>query len=136
MRNDGSEAEEAFINRKMNRPGVVIERIRDAKDLRGINNGRAVGDFAKPSDFLVTEDGLLHYAEVKSCQGSVSFPFSNIKPGQKSAALRQAAVGCPYVFYIWSYGLEQWFLMPAKQFAEVRRAGKSSIKFKDLQEWK
>lgn len=134
MRNDGKEAERAFLAR-LSRPGVVVERIRDQSDLRGINGGRAVADFKKPADFLVTENGLLSYREVKSVQSSTSFPFSNIEDGQRSAALRQAAVGGPYFFHLFSYGLGKWFIMTAEKFRAVIDDGKSSVKFKDLPEW-
>lgn len=135
-RNDGKEAEKAFIARMMATPGTVIERIYDASDLRGLNNGRPIADFKKPSDFLVTQHGLLSYREVKSVQSATSFPFANLEDGQRSAALRQAAVGGPYVFHIFSFGLGRWFLMPASTFAAAVEAGKSSIKFADLKEWK
>ena len=134
MRNDGKEAERAFLA-KMQRPGVVIERFWDASDLRGLNGGRAVGDFPKPSDFLVTENGQIHYAEAKSVQSATSFPFANIERGQRSAALRQAAVGGCYRIYIFSYGLGQWFIMPATQLKECLDTGRSSVKFKDLITW-
>lgn len=134
MKNNGKDAEEAFLNR-MRGPGVVIERLWDASDLRGLNNGRHINDFKKPSDFLITKHGLMHYAEVKSVQSTTSFPFSNLEDGQRSAALRQAAVGGPYVFYIFSYGLGQWFTMDATTFAAAVQAGAKSIKFSSLPKW-
>ena len=134
MRNDGKDAERAFLG-KMKRAGAVVERFWDQSDLRGINKGRAVADFAKPSDFLVTLDENIHYAEVKSVQSATSFPFSNLESGQTSAALRQAAVGGDYRFYIFSFGLGDWFVMPASQFALAVAAGKASIKFNTLTKW-
>ena len=133
-KNNGKDAERAFLAR-LKRPGVVVERIRDQGDLRALNRGRAVADFKKPADFLVTEDGVLSYREVKSVQSSTSFPFSNIEDGQRSAALRQAAVGGPYFFHLFSFGLGKWFIMSAQKFRDVIDSGKSSVKFKDLPEW-
>ena len=135
MTNTGKEAERAFLARLRATAGVVVERFYDQADLRGINKGRAVADFCKPSDFLVTEAGLISYREVKSVQSSTSFPFANIEKGQRSAALRQAAVGGDYRFHLFSYGLGQWFVMPARQFAEAVERGAASIKFKDLETW-
>jgi penicillin-binding protein-related factor A (putative recombinase) len=134
MRNDGKDAEGAFLAR-MKRPGVVIERFWDQADLRGLNRGRTVTDYPKPSDFLVTQDGAIHYAEVKSVQCDRRFPFKNIKDGQRSAALRQAAAGGPYRFYIFSFGLGEWFVMEARQFAEAIARGAKSILFEELTPW-
>lgn len=117
------------------RPGVVVERFWDQSDLRGRNGGRAVGDYPKPSDFLVTQNSQIEYAEVKSVQSATSFPFSNIERGQRSAALRQAMVGGPYQFYIFSFGLGAWFKMPAKQYSELLAAGRASAKFTELEPW-
>ena len=135
MKNDGKEAEKAFLERMKARDGVVIERFWDQSDLRGLNGGRAVGGYPKVSDFLITEDQQMYLAEVKSVQSSSSFPFSNIERGQKSAALRQAAVGGPYVFFLFSYGLGEWFTMTGNKFKECLDAGKASVKFKDLEQW-
>ena len=135
IRNDGTEAQKAFLDLMAKVPGTVVERFWDASDLRGLNKGRKVNDFAKPSDFLVTHSGRIHYAEVKSVQSAVSFPFSNIETSQRSAALRQARVGGPYNFYLFSYGLGQWFVMTAQVFAETIEAGRASIKFKELPVW-
>jgi hypothetical protein len=136
VKNDGTEAQDAFLGR-WNRPGVVVERFRDLKDLRGLNKGRQLADFAKPSDFLVCEPDGLHFAEVKSCQGGVSFPFANIEDGQRSAALKQHAIGGGknYRFYIFSYGLGRWFVMDADKFAFTLKMGRSSVKFMELTPW-
>src|SRR3546814_11451100 len=112
------------------RPGVVIERVGDQSDLRGLNGGRAVNDYSKPADFLVTQNAQIEYAEVKSVQSATIFPFSNIERGQRSAALRQAMVGGAYNFYIFSYGLGRWFRMSAQLFSEAVDAGRASEKFK------
>src|SRR3546814_11638250 len=82
-KNDGAEAQSAFFNAMRKRPGVVIERFWDQSDLRGLNGGRAVNDYSKPADFLVTQNAQIEYAEVKSVQSATSFPFSNIERGQQ-----------------------------------------------------
>src|SRR3546814_4839757 len=83
----------AFFNTMRKRPCDVIGRFWDQSDLRCLNGGRAVNDYSKPADFLVTQNAQIEYAEVKSVQSATSFPFSNIERGQRSAALRQAMVG-------------------------------------------
>jgi penicillin-binding protein-related factor A (putative recombinase) len=135
MRNNGKDAEKAFLERMYATPGTVIERLWDQADLRGLNGGRAVCDFAKPSDFIVTQKGLTFYAEVKSVQSASSFPLKNIEKGQRSAALRQAAVGGTYNFYLFSFDLGRWFLMDCQTFAKAVAEDKSSIKFATLPLW-
>jgi penicillin-binding protein-related factor A (putative recombinase) len=135
MKNDGKEAQKAVLDIMQARKGVVVERFYDQSDLRGLNKGRAVVDYPKPSDFLVTEEGNIFFAEVKSVQSTTSFPFGNIEHGQKSAARRQVLVGGDYRFYLFTYGLGKWFVMPATVYANHLAAGKASVKFKDLEEW-
>lgn len=130
--NDGTAAEEAF--ERLIRADVLY-RFPDKKALVGLNGGRKVGDFPKPSDYLITKAGDTWYAEVKSCQSATSFPFADIRPSQKSMALRQAAVGGRYDFYIFSYGLGNWFLMSEEAFAAAVAAGAKSIKFEELPLW-
>src|SRR3546814_19310786 len=127
-KNDGAEAQSAFFNAMRKRPGVVIERFWDQSDLRGLNGGRAVIDYSKPADFLVTQNAQIEYAEVKSVQSATSFPFSNIERGQRSAALRQAMVGGAYNFYIFSYGLGRWFRISAQFISDERRGGKQGVR--------
>ena len=135
MRNDGKKAEEFFEQYWDTKPGADCERVTDSRALRGLNGGRAVGDFPKPSDYLVTDEGLLHYAEVKSTEKSTVFPFSCIRPEQRAKALTMASIGGPYLFYIYSFGLSKWFIMSAKVFAEAVKAERKSIKFEELVPW-
>jgi hypothetical protein len=131
-KNDGTAAEEAFETLIK---ADVLYRFPDQKALTGLNGGRRVGDFPKPSDYLVTKNAVTWYAEVKSVQSTTSFPFADIRPSQKSMALRQARVGGRYDFHIFSYGLGQWFLMPCSQYAAAVAAGAKSIKFEELTPW-
>ena len=131
-KNDGTAAETAFETLIK---ADVLYRFPDQKMLRGLNGGRPVGDFPKPSDYLVTKARETHYAEVKSTQSATSFSFGDIRPSQKSMALRQATVGGAYTFYIFSFGLGKWFLLGAKQFAGAIAAGRKSLKFTELSPW-
>jgi penicillin-binding protein-related factor A (putative recombinase) len=130
--NDGTAAEEAFETLIA---ADVLYRFPDQKMLRGLNNGRAVGAFRQPSDYLVTKARETWYCEVKSTQSATSFSFADIQPSQKAMALKQARVGGRYDFIIFSFGLGEWFLMPCQQFATAIEGGAKSIKFTELQEW-
>lgn len=134
MRNDGGKAEAFFESYWTGRVDSDCERLPDAKALHGLN-GRRVGDFPKPSDYLVTTNGLMHYAEVKSTEKHTRFSFSDIRPAQKAKALLMARIGGPYIFYIYSFGLGKWFVMPARQFADAMNENRKSITFEELNLW-
>lgn len=133
-KNDGKDAEAGWLAIIVRNRGVV-ERFWDQADLRGRNGGKAVGSFAQPSDFLVTLNGLLEYAEVKSTTHKTSFSFHCIRPAQSSAALRQAKVHGPYNFYVFSFELSKWFVVSCKQYAKTVAEGRASLKFSELEEW-
>lgn len=135
MRNDGTKAEAFFESYWKARADADVERFYDQKALRGLNGNRPVGDFPKPSDYLVCDNGLLHYAEVKSTEKITRFPFGDIRPAQKAKALTMAAVGGPYFFYIYSFGTGTWYILPAKQFATAIAEGRKSITLEELSPW-
>lgn len=115
----------------------AVQRFYDQADLRGRNGGRHVGDFPKPSDYIVSAPGVrLHYAEVKSCNGKTSFPFGGIRPAQSAAALLEARKGAgAYVFYIFSYEHSSWFYMTCVEYAALLDEGKRSVPFEELEPW-
>ncbi len=131
-KNDGTQAERAF---EVRIAADDLYRFPDKKALTGLNGGRKVGDFPKPSDYLVTKGGQTFYAEIKSVQSDTSFPFADIRPSQRAKALRMACIGGRYDFFIFSFGLGKWFLLAAPQFATACEAGAKSVKFKELPEW-
>lgn len=132
MKNDGTAAEKAFETLIA---ADDLYRFPDKKALTGLNGGRPVGDFPKPSDYLVTKAGATFYAEVKSIQSTTSFPFADIRPSQSAKALSMARVGGRFDFFIFSYGLGQWFIMNEQLYAAVRGTGAKSIKFKECPTW-
>lgn len=136
MKNDGKEAERSFEAYWKERGHV--QRLRDKKDLMGINGGRMVADFAKPSDFIVSApDVLLHYAEVKSTMHKTAFEFKCIQPGQHNAAMLEASRGSgSYNFYIFSYALGRWFVLSCVDYATAIAAGARSLKFQGLTTWR
>lgn len=133
--NNGKEAEKAFEAYWEHRGHV--ERLRDKKDLMGLNKGANIADFAKPSDFLVSsKTDPLHYAEVKSTHNATRFPFADIRPAQSAAALKAARRGDGnYWFYIYSYALNQWFTMHCALYRTLVDDGKRSVLFEDLVPW-
>jgi len=135
MKNDGKEAERAFVE-YWGRVGH-IERLRDKRDLVGLNGGRNIADFKKPSDFLVSSPAIvLHFAEVKSTTSKTSFPFGNIEDGQHVAAMKSASRGDRgYMFYIFAYATSTWYMMPCWQYAEIYNSGRRSVKFEELEPW-
>lgn len=135
MKNNGKEAEKAFENH-WEAIGHV-ERLRDKKDLMGLNKGLRIADFAKPSDFTVSSPFHgLHYAEVKSTVDPKRFSFKDIRPAQSAAAIREAKRGAKaYKFYIFSYALGKWFVMDCIDYVELLEGGRRSVLFEELVEW-
>lgn len=135
MKNDGKAAEKAFVEH-WHRKGHV-QRLRDKKDLMGINGGARVADFAKPSDFIVSsQNDPLHYAEVKSTVHPTLFEFKCIRPAQRAAALLEASRGHGnYRFYVFSYALGRWFTIGCELFAYHVEQGRKSLKFEELTPW-
>lgn len=123
--------------------GVYIHRFTDASDVRGFMGGISGGRAAKgtappqPADFHVTHDDTAFYADVKHCEDAVSFPFSDIRPTQWSAAKQVTAAGGDYVFAIYAAKLKRWFAVP---FEVIESHERKSIKWAELDalelEWK
>ena len=113
MKNDGTEAQDIFVARMGAQPQTHVWRARDKKDLMGINRGRKVAAFPLPADFTVAKQGVLFFAEVKSCSGE-RFPYAQIEPGQRSAASISAACGSPYWFFIFNMNTRQWYQLSAR----------------------
>lgn len=134
-KNDGKDAEAAFEDYWTKRGHC--QRLRDKRDLMGINGGARVADFAKPSDFIVSSlVDPLHYAEVKSTTHKTRFSFGGIRPAQSNAALQEAARGSSsYIFYIFSYPLGSWFIMNCQEYAARAASGASSVLFEELTPW-
>lgn len=135
MKNDGKEAESAFVQHWES--VGHIERLRDKKDLMGLNGGRQIADFVKPADFIVSSpDTALHYAEVKSTIDRTKFTFNKIRPGQHIAALKSVQRGDgAYLFYIFSYAAGTWYKMTAHHYRGLLDDGRRSVDFQELPLW-
>jgi penicillin-binding protein-related factor A (putative recombinase) len=91
---------------------AYLHKITDTKEVTGLN-GRPTKTKKEPSDYIVTFDGIMFYAEVKGSQNETSFPFGNIQPGQLGASRRQLAAGGHYFFYILRNKTGHWHKVPA-----------------------
>jgi penicillin-binding protein-related factor A (putative recombinase) len=87
-------------------------------DTGEVNGGRAksapiIKVKSQPSDYVVTFDGTMFYAEIKSSESTTSFPFGNIRDCQMVASKRQLAAGGQYFFFILRTKVGTWFRVPA-----------------------
>lgn len=130
--NDGTLSQDTFIALMEAQPKTKVFRLRDKKDLMGLNRGRKVAAFPVPSDYIVARQGELFFAEVKSIEDKDRFDYSNIQPGQRSAASMSAACGSPYWFFIHSLRLNKWFQLSGAEFYADVKAGKKSRRLDDL----
>lgn len=131
MKNTGVDAQDQF-EKAMQAQGRLVHRLRDKKDVMGLNKGKRVAMFPCPADFLVGQEGGYFLAEVKSTHEG-RFPYGNIRPAQRSAACMAASVGSPYYFFVLDMHTDKWYILPAKQFALDIKAGKKSRSFEELE---
>lgn len=103
----------------------------DTRAAMGASGSKRVFTAPHPSDFLVTDNGEMFYAEVKSFAGS-SFNFSNVRPNQWSAARQQTAAGGKYFFYLFSTGNEIWFKIEARFLLSIYDEGRKSVKVTEI----
>lgn len=104
----------------------------DASKATG-QNRRVVHIDAQPADRLVTENGAIHYAEVKSTATEVDrFEFKLLKKTQRAFAKMIRAAGGPYYVYMHFIQTDEWFRIPYDLIEFYRDCGKSSIPKQEL----
>lgn len=108
---------------------AFTHRFVDAAEIKGKTGKVAVGASPQPSDFLLVNNGLTFFCEVKSTQNETSFPFSMLRTTQSAMAKMILAAGGGYRIYIHSLALDQWFCIPYQVVLDVKAAGASSIKW-------
>lgn len=106
----------------------------DSRAAMGVTGSKRVFTTEHPSDFLVTNRGETFYAEVKSSQEKVSFPFSNVKKSQWKAAAQVTAAGGKYFFFIYSHAMECWYKIDGQQMLDFKRI-KESVRWTDLNDF-
>lgn len=136
MRNTGKSSEKIWEDAHTRRgKRAFFTRLVDASEIRGRTGKVATSARSQPSDYILTVDGVMSYAEVKSTGHKTAFPFNLLKPVQVSAAKQVIAAGGNYDVYVHSLHLDQWFRIPMNIIlsADVR-----SFNWSDLQEleWK
>lgn len=87
---------------------------------------------AQPSDYIVLLQGQWFFAEVKSSQDQRAFHFKNIRKGQIAASRRTVAAGGTYLFFVYSFELEQWYCVPA-QIVHTTLRQKKSMTWQELE---
>lgn len=135
VKNTGTSSEDEFelILRRAYGKKVFIYRVTDSKEVRGRSNSKTAFTKAQPSDYIVTEDGRMYYAEVKSSNNKTSFPFSQISTVQWGSSKRQYIAGGCYFFFLHNVNTNNWYKVPAFAFHNHDR---KSFKWEELEEFK
>lgn len=118
---------EGFYRKK----GNYLYAFEDTREALRTGGSRRVFTKARPSDYLVTSEGVTFFAEVKYCSNATSFPFSNIAPEQFAAALQCTMAKGLYLFFIKSSITNLWYKVPASVILELWETQRS-IKWTEL----
>ena len=131
MKNTGSASEQEFERRLKAKCGkrVFIYRVTDSKEVRGRTGLKTAFTKAQPSDYIVTQDGKMFYAEVKSSNSKTSFPFSQISTVQWASAKLQLMAMGHYYFFLHNVPADLWFKVPAHV---LLTHDKKSLKWSEL----
>ena len=130
-KNNGVNSEEIFEKRIQKRFGknCYLHQMVDSKQAR--NKVKS-----NPADWVVTLNGSMAYAEVKSCSHETSFPFSNFTKGQMTGMVRQIAARGTYWIFIHHILTDTWYWTTAETILETIDKGKKSLSWKELELWK
>lgn len=109
-----------------------VYKFEDARAVMGALKSRKVFVQGRPSDYLVTSNGVTFFAEVKSCENSTSFAFSNIQKAQWKCAIRMVAAKGLYFFYIRREPERIWYKVPGAFFVSLFNSDVKSVKWKDM----
>jgi penicillin-binding protein-related factor A (putative recombinase) len=134
--NTGKESEDLFYNAMMNEgKGTFIHRLADTNEIKGAFATGFIN--SNPSDFVLTRNGVMEYAEVKSSSnGKASFSFSQFTPKQNSSMIRQVAAGGRYMVYLHNMVSNIWYIVPATLILETKASGRKSLKWTDIEHLK
>ena len=136
MRNSGKPSENRFENalRKLYGARVHIQEFYDAAYLHGLNR-KPVKAPDQPADRLVTLNGTMFYAEIKSVSSGKSFPFGIIKSNQIGAGALVTRAGGDYLFFIHDLQTDTFYKVPASLVLATQEAGKQSLKWSEMEVW-
>lgn len=130
--NDGKDSEGIF-ERWIRSLGFAIFRLRDKRDLHGLNN-RSVAAFGQPSDYVVVTPTGAYLAEVKSTQEKTSFPFSCFTKAQVAAMAQcfSCNVADNYIVYIHNLNTNQWYFTNANHIITIFKKNRKSLRWEEL----
>lgn len=113
---------------------AYLHRLFDTSDIRAASRREAQKSFAhlpkNPSDYIVTFNGKMFYAEVKGTDTD-SFRLTRIEQSQLAGMIRQTAAGGEYFIFVYQVTTNEWFRLPAKLILEIHKTV-SSIKIANL----
>lgn len=136
MKNTGRPSEKAFeAYFKGKGKDAFIHRFVDAAEIRG-RTGVVGQARAQPSDYIIVVEGRTIFAEVKSTTHKTAFAFSLLRKVQTASAIQIMAADGTYHVFIHSLAKSQWYSMPYSVVIDAQIAGKSSIKWEDLEQWR
>jgi penicillin-binding protein-related factor A (putative recombinase) len=92
---------------------AAVERLTDTAYVRGATGLKKSIKDAQPADFVVTWDGMMFYAEVKSTAHEPSFRLSMISKNQWRAARKAITAGGQYLFIIRRESTGEWYVINA-----------------------
>lgn len=108
---------------------AYVHRLTDTAAAKA-TGGKKAFVVAQPSDYVGVMQDLTFFGEVKSSIDKVSFPYSNIKKNQLAQARRIIMAGGSYLFFIKSYALDKWYIVPAQ--VVINNQTTKSSKWTDL----
>lgn len=99
----------------------TIHRFNDTKDASLENFRKSERNLtvmkSTPSDFIITENSVMYFAEVKTTISTVGVTSSLFKQQAKERTLILSAGG-KYFYFIYSVATAQWFKVPGQYISE------------------
>lgn len=127
------DAQKEFESWFTNRKSAFVYQFEDAREAMGVRQSRKVFTKGQPSDYLVIDNGVTFFAEVKSSSESVSFALASIRKSQWSCAIQVVSAKGLYFFFIRKEPDRIWYKIPAAFFVDIQNAGVKSVKWKDIE---
>lgn len=135
--NTGKFSEQEFVRKMTEAYGknVYIHRYLDTNEIKGMTGSGFVA--SNPSDYTVTLNGLMEYAEVKSISNkTTSFSFSHFTKAQVAGMKQQIAAHGAYNIYLHVLETNQWYKFSAGLVERIKGNGKKSVTLKELENYK
>ena len=114
---------------------AYLFRLADAAEIYA-RVGRKGNVRPQPSDYILVHGEETEFAEVKSTQDETAFRFSLLKAKQTAAASMVNTAGGKYFIYVKSLHLGSWFKVPFEWVQMVKKSGRSSIQWTELEAFK